>query len=148
MSPKVVTVEVTTRAETPNGESPIRRNIAARNGLSETPDPAIKTLYDLAQVSAKRWGDNPCFGTRRVIKIHKEVKTVTKVVDGNTMTVDKEWMFWELGPFTYRSYKEAMQEGLHVGAGLVKLGLRKGDKVAIYADTSYDRTRLIAADDD
>src|SRR5436190_24268434 len=46
-------------------------------------------------------------------------------------------MFWELGPFEYRSYKEVAREGLDVGAGLVKLGLGKGDKMAIYADTSY-----------
>jgi long-chain acyl-CoA synthetase len=136
MSAKVCTVEITTRAETPNGESPVRRNIAARDGLSETPNPAIRTLYDLAQFNATRWGNSPCFGTRKIIKIHREVKKVTKIVDGNTVSVDKEWLYWELGPFTYRSYKEAVQEGLHVGAGLVKLGLGKGDKVAIYADTS------------
>ena len=137
MSPKVFTVEVTSRAETPNGESPVRRNIAARSALSETPNPAIKTLYDLAQFNAKRWGDHRCFGTRKVVQMHKEVKKVSKVVDGVTTSVDKEWLYWELGPFTYRSYREAVQEGLHVGAGLVKLGLGKGDKVAIYADTSY-----------
>jgi long-chain acyl-CoA synthetase len=137
MSLNVWTVEVTHPAETPKGESPVRRNVASRHGLSETPHPAIRTIYDLVQFSANRWGDARCFGTRKVIKIHKETQNVTKLVNGSPKTVAKAWMFWELGPFEYRSYKEAMKEGLDVGAGLVKLGLEKGDKVAIYADTSY-----------
>jgi long-subunit acyl-CoA synthetase (AMP-forming) len=60
---------------------------------------------------------------------------------------EKTWMFWELGPFEYRSYKQVAREGLDVGAGLVELGLEKGDKVAIYADTSYvlRRSELIVA---
>jgi long-chain acyl-CoA synthetase len=137
MTPKVWTVEVTHPAETPNGESPVRRHYAAVNGLSETPHPAIRTIYDLVQFSAKRWGDNPCFGTRKVVKIHNEIQTVTKIVDGVHKPVEKTWMYWELGPFTFRSYSEAAQEGLDVGAGLVNLGLKKGDKLAIYADTSF-----------
>jgi hypothetical protein len=139
MSSKVWTVEVTHPAETPKGESPVRRNVASRYGLSDTPHPSIRTLYDLTQFSAKRWVDERCFGTRKVVKIHRESQTVTKLVNGVPKAVQKEWMFWELGSFEYRSYKEAAKEGLDLGAGLVKLGLGKGDKVAIYADTSYVR---------
>jgi hypothetical protein len=138
MAPKVWTVEVTPPAETQKGESPVRRHYAARNGLSETPNPAIRTLYDLVQFNAVRHGDQKCFGTRKVVKIHNETTTVTKIVDGTRKSVEKAWMFWELGPFEYRSYKQAAKEGLNLGAGLVKLGLEKGDKVAVYADTSYD----------
>ena len=137
MAPKVWTVEVTHHAETPNGESPVRRHHAARHGLSETPHPAIRTIYDLTQFNARRWGDDRCFGTRKVIKIHNEIQMVTKIVDGVQKTVEKKWMYWELGPFEYRSYKQVGEEVLTIGAGLVELGLRKGDKVAIYADTSY-----------
>ena len=137
MSPKVYTVEITHPAETPKGESPVRRNVNARHGLSDTPHPAIRTLYDLAQFNARRWGDKPCFGTRKVIKIHNETQIVRKIVDGQPTSIEKAWMYWELGPFTYRSYEEAVREGLDLGAGFVKLGLGKGDRVAIYADTSY-----------
>jgi len=97
----------------------------------------MQILDDVAPFNTKRWGDARCFGTRKVIKIHKETQNVTKLVNGSPKTVEKMWMFWELGPFEYRSYKEAAKEGLDIGAGLVKLGLVKGDKVAIYADTSY-----------
>jgi long-chain acyl-CoA synthetase len=148
MSPKVWTVEVTHPAETPKGESPVRRHVDARYGLSETPHPAIRTIYDLVQFNALRWGDTKCFGTRKVVKIHKEKQVLTKLVNGVKKDQEKTWMFWELGPFEYRSYRQVAKEGLDVGAGLVKLGLEKGDKVAVYADTSYVsfvRTELIAA---
>lgn len=138
MSPKVWTVEVSGPADTPKGESPVRRHIDARYGLSETPHPAIRTTYDLVQFNARRWGEKRCFGTRKVIKIHHETQTITKLVNGTTKEIEKKWMFWELGPFEYRSYKQVAKEGLDIGAGLVKLGLERDDRLAIYADTSYD----------
>ena len=137
MAPKEWTVEVTHPAETPKGESPVRRNVDARYGLTETPHPAIRTTYDLVGFNARKYGDAKCFGTRKVIKIHNETTQVTKIVNGVAKTVDKAWTYWELGPFEYRSYKDVVREGLDLGAGLVKLGLGKGDKIAIYADTSY-----------
>jgi long-chain acyl-CoA synthetase len=135
MSPPF-TVEVTSLADTPAGESPVRRLALSPHALTETPHPAVQTIYDLVQFNAKKWGDTPCFGTRKVIKIHKETTTVTKIVNGVSKSIDKKWMFWELGPFEYKSYRQVAKEGLDVGAGLVKLGLRKGDRIAIYADTS------------
>jgi hypothetical protein len=137
MAPKVWTVEVTHPAQTPNGESPVRRNVASQFGLTETPHPSIRTIYDLTQFNARRWGDAKAFGTRKIIKIHQEKTTVTKIINGTAKPVEKKWMYWELGPFSYRSYKQVAQEALDIGAGLVKLGLLKGDKLAIYADTSY-----------
>jgi long-chain acyl-CoA synthetase len=132
-----VTVEVTHKAETPNGESPVRRLALSQHALTDTPHPAVRSIYDLAQFNAKKWGDKPCFGTRKVIKVHHETTTVTKLINGVSKQIDKKWTFWELGPFEYKSYKEVAQEGLDIGAGLVKLGLGKGDRMAIYADTSY-----------
>jgi len=136
MAPKVWSVEVSHPADTPKGESPVYRHVNARYGLSETPHPAIRTLYDLAQFSEQKWLDAPCFGTRRVIKIHKEKQMVTRIINGQQKQVEKEWMFWELGPFEYRSYRQAGRERLDLGAGLRKVGLEKGDKVVIYGDTS------------
>jgi len=137
MTPKVWTVEVTSPAETPKGETPIRRNVLSPHALTETPHPEIRTIYDLVQFNARRWGDLPAFGTRKVIKIHTEKTSMNKIVNGVSTPVEKTWMYWELGPFTYRSYADVAREGGDVGAGLRKLGLEKGDNVAIYADTSY-----------
>lgn len=50
---------------------------------------------------------------------------------------EKTRLFWALGPYEYRTSKQAAQEELDTGFGLRKLGLEKGDKVAIYAETSY-----------
>jgi long-chain acyl-CoA synthetase len=127
MSPKLRTVEITHPAETPKGETTVRRNIFSQYALTETPHPDVRTIYDLVQFNALRWGDNPCFGTRRVIKIHTDAQTGGKMPR----------MSWELGPYQYQSYEQVAQEGLHLGYGLRKMGLENGDKVAIYADTSY-----------
>jgi long-chain acyl-CoA synthetase len=135
MSPKQWTVEVTHPDQTPKGETPVRRSILSPLVLTETPDPAIRTIYDLVQFSARRWADKPCFGTRKVIKIHTEKQIVSNAA--NAASEPKVYMFWELGPYEYRSYKEVAQEGLDVGSGLRKLGLERGDKIAIYAETSY-----------
>ena len=127
MSPKSRIVEVKHPVEIPKGEIIVPRNILSQYALTETPHPEVRTIYDLVQYNALRWGDNPCFGTRRVIKIHAEAQTGAK----------NSRMFWELGPYEYRSYRQVAQEGLHLGSGLRKMGLETGDKVAIYADTSY-----------
>src|ERR1700692_1054150 len=111
MSPPF-TVEVTSLADTPAGESPVRRLALSPHALTETPHPAVQTIYDLVQFNAKKWGDTPCFGTRKVIKIHKETTTVTKIVNGVSKSIDKKWMFWELGPFEYKSYRQVAKEGL------------------------------------
>ena len=131
------TVEVTTLAETRKGETPIRRNAQTKDKLIDTPYPSCQSIYHLVQDNAKRWGDKPCFGTRKVIKIHNETTIVNKIVDGGVKPIEKKWMFWELGPFEWKSYKQVAQEGLDIGAGLVKIGLGKGDRIAIYAETSF-----------
>jgi long-chain acyl-CoA synthetase len=135
MAPKLYTVEVTHPAETPKGETTVRRNLLSRYALTETPHPAIRTIHDLVQINALRWGDNPCFGTRKVIKVHSEKEPAAN--RGSESVPEKTRLFWELGPFEYRSYKQVAREGLEVGSGLRKLGLKKGDTIAICAETSY-----------
>src|SRR5579871_278764 len=116
MFSKSHTVEVSTPDETPAGETTVRRNKISRYALTETPHPAIRTVYDLFQFNAARWGDNPCFGTRRVIKLHFENDSVTTAGVGSPSppASAKPRMFWELGPFEYRSYKQAAEEGIHI----------------------------------
>ena len=143
MSPKMWTVAVTHPVETPKGETTVRRNALSPHALTETPHPAVRTIYDLVQWNGLRWGDAPCFGTRKVVKVHVERQAFK--MDGSETVSEKIRMFWELGPFEYRSYKQVAQEGLEVGSGLSNLGLVKGDKIAIYADASYI-SRFFVAD--
>jgi long-chain acyl-CoA synthetase len=128
------TVEISDPAETPMGERTARRNKISQHGLTETPHPAIRTIYDLVQFNASRWGDNSCFGTRKVIKVHIENGPSN---GSSPPTSAKLQMFWELGPFEYRTYKQVAAEGMDIGSAMRKLGMEKGDMVAIYAETSY-----------
>ena len=138
MSPRLWTIEVTKLTETPAGETTIRRNASSPHALTETPHPSIRTIYDLVQFNARRWGDLPCFGTRKVIQVHTEAQSlVTMKQEVQAVPPETVRTFWELGPYEYRSYNEVAREGLNVGAGLRYLGLAKGDRVNIYADTSY-----------
>jgi long-chain acyl-CoA synthetase len=122
------TVEVTKPSETPDGETPVRRNALSSHALTETPHPRIRTVFDLLRFSAERWGDAPCFGTRKVIKVH---------LDGKSVEAHGTRMVWELAPYEYRTYREVVSEVSTLASGLRAMGLEPGDKVAIYAETSY-----------
>ena len=122
------------------GESTVCRNSSSSRALTETPHPSIGTIFDLVQFNARRWGESPCFGTRKLIKVHKE--TVSN--NGGDVTAEKENLFWELGPYEYQSYDTVAREGLELGSGLRKIGLSKGDRVSIYAETSYKFQTFVA----
>ena len=122
MSPKLCNVEVTHLTHTPKGETTVRRNALSPHALTETPHPAVHTIYDLVQFNALRWGDSHCFGTRKVIKVHTEKQPVADVVG----SAEQARNFWELGPYEYRTYRQVAQEGIDVGFGLRKSGFGEG----------------------
>ena len=135
MSPKSCTVEVGTPAQT-SGETTVRRNSSWAHALTDTPHPSIHTIFDLVQFNARRWGEGSCFGTRKVINVQTE--TIGATINGKEGLASKgEILFWELGPYEYRSYNEVALEGLDLGGGLRRMGLSSGDRVHIYAETSY-----------
>jgi len=136
MSPKSCTIEVTTPTQTPSGETTVRRNSSCPHALTDAPHPSIHTIFDLVQFNARRWGDGSCFGTRKVIKVHRET-LATNIHGKEDLAPERETLFWELGPYEYRTYNEVAREGLDLGGGLRRMGLSKGDRVNIYADTSY-----------
>lgn len=118
------------------GETKPFRHIKAKDGLINTLDPKIETVYDIFTTSARRHGDKAAIGTRKLIKTHVEKKKVPKIVDGVKKEVEKEWTYFELSPYNFMTYKEYEARALAVGAGLKKLGLTKGDRVHIFATTS------------
>ncbi|KAK4232605.1 long-chain-fatty-acid--CoA ligase 1 [Podospora fimiseda] len=113
-----------------------RRHPKAKDGLLERPAPGVNTTFDLLKRSAEKYGDEPAVGSRKLIKIHKEKKKIPKVVDGETIEVDKEWSYFELSDYTYLTYKEYLEQVLQVGAGLRKLGLSPENRVHLFASTS------------
>jgi len=123
------------------GEGRIRRNkVAATGELLSTPRDNVTTVYELIQYSIKKFGDKHCMGHRTILKEHTEEKMLTKMVDGQETQVPKKWTFWELSPYIYRSFKQVGEESAALGAGLRILGLNPGDRIELYAGTSYGST--------
>jgi long-chain acyl-CoA synthetase len=135
MTQRPFSVEVTDKPV--KGEGRIRRNRLATEELLERPRDDISTVYELVQYAVKKYGDKDCMGHRNVIKEHTEEKMLTKVVDGEERQFPKKWTFWELSPYVYRSFKQVAEESALLGAGLRNLGLNPGDRIELYAGTSY-----------
>lgn len=139
MAQKPFSVEVSDK--TVKGEGRIRRNRVAGSGeLLSKPRDNISTVYELLQYSIKKFGDKDCMGHRNVIKEHTEEKMITKMVDGEERQTPKKWTFWELSPYIYRSFKDVGTESAALGAGLRNLGINPGDRIELYAGTSYYHT--------
>lgn len=130
------TVEDPNAPSIPGETKPIRHP-KAKNGLIERPAPGVNTTLDLLTRSAELYGDESAIGSRKLIKLHKDVKKVPKVVDGETVMVDKEWQFFELSPYSYITYGEYFTLVKQIGAGLRKLGLQPQDRLHIFATTRY-----------
>ncbi|RJE27495.1 long-chain-fatty-acid--CoA ligase [Aspergillus sclerotialis] len=130
-------------SEVPNvekveGETLPRRNMRCKDGLITQPDPSVRTAYDIVTYSAKKFGNAKCVGARKVIRIHKEKKKVKKMVGGKESEVEKEWSYFELGPYKFLSFAEFQQLVGTLGAGLKRIGLGTGDKVHLYGATSLN----------
>ncbi|ROW06266.1 hypothetical protein VPNG_08095 [Cytospora leucostoma] len=118
------------------GETKPRRNPKAKDGLFDRPSPEIDTVFALVKSSAEEFANDRCIGTRKLIKIHEEVKKVPKDINGKTELVDKKWQYFELSNYTFVTYSEYNQHMLDLASGLRELGLERGDKVHMFASTS------------
>ncbi|KAF1813307.1 long-chain-fatty-acid-CoA ligase-like protein [Eremomyces bilateralis CBS 781.70] len=130
-----VTVEVP-GAEPIDGETLPRRHIRAKDGLKTCPTDDVSTMYELLKYASSKFGNAKAAGTRKLIKEHKEIKKVKKIVDGEETEVEKTWSFFEVSPYSYVSFVEFETIALQMGAGLRKLGLEAGDKLEFFAATS------------
>ncbi|KAF8536420.1 hypothetical protein BDD12DRAFT_748519 [Trichophaea hybrida] len=120
------------------GEGIPRRHPGSIDELKTTPDPDVKTVYDIVVRGAKKFGTAECMGSRKLIKVHIEEKMVKKVVDGVEQDVPKQWIYYEKSGYTFKNFIEYKEAVDTCGAGLRALGLGKGDKVHIYAATSSE----------
>ncbi|KAM0281688.1 hypothetical protein ACHAQH_003419 [Verticillium albo-atrum] len=117
------------------GETLPRRNPKAKDGLRKRPSEDVSTIYDIVKRSARVYPNEPAAGSRKLIKLHKEMRKISKNVDGEVQEVEKEWQFFELSPFSFLTYTELHRYILQLGAGLRKLGLNKGSRLHFYATT-------------
>lgn len=118
-----------------DGETIPRRHPSAVNGFLSIPEEGINTLYDVLLRAGKKFGSQNAMGTRPLLKKHVETKKVKKVVEGKETEEEKEWTFFELGPYEWSTYSQYVELAVQVGAGLRKFGLEKGDRVHVYAAT-------------
>ncbi|KAJ3354361.1 long-chain fatty acid-CoA ligase, partial [Kappamyces sp. JEL0680] len=90
--------------------------------LRSSPHSTVKTLYDVLLYGARVYpASKHLFGTREVRNVIKETKTVKKIVNGEEVSEDK-----------------VVAKVNDYGSALVKLGLKKQDKVTIFHSTSAD----------
>ncbi|RFU23650.1 hypothetical protein B7463_g12688, partial [Scytalidium lignicola] len=119
-----------------DGETIPRRNPLAAEKLIDRPEESIATVFDLVKYSAATFGNAKAIGSRKLIRTHQETKKVKKIIDGQEQEVDKNWTYFELGPYEYLTFNDYEKLVLQVGCGLRKLGLETGDRVHIFAATS------------
>jgi hypothetical protein len=67
------------------------------------PAPGIDTTYDIVLHAAKKHGVKEGFGSRSVERVISEKKMVKKMVDGNEVEEEKEWKYFQLGPYKWIS---------------------------------------------
>ncbi len=117
------------------GETIPRRHPLCKDGLKSVPEEGITTVFDILLRSAEKFGQLEAVGTRSLIQTHVETKKVKKVIDGKETEVEKNWSFFEMGNYEYLTYQEYVKLALEMGAGLRKLGLKRDDRVHIFAST-------------
>ncbi|KAH7382591.1 hypothetical protein DE146DRAFT_232735 [Phaeosphaeria sp. MPI-PUGE-AT-0046c] len=123
-------------AQKVDGETIPRRNIVAKDGLLSTPNPDVKTMYDVLRFASAKFGNAKAVGSRRIVNKINETKKIKKMVDGKEQEVDKNWEYFELSSYSYKSFVEFEQIALNVGSAIQKLGIKPHDKLHLYAATS------------
>ena len=124
-------------AQKQEGETIPRRHPSAKDGLITTPEPDVRTVYELVRRGASKFGNAKAMGSRKIVRTHKETKKVKKVVDGQTQEVDKEWTYFELSQYSYLSFTQYEKLVEQLASGLRKLGMVKGDRLHLFAGTRY-----------
>lgn len=117
------------------GETIPRRHPSAKWGLVLRPAEDVATTYDCFRRAARLYGNSKAVGTRRLIKTHVENKKVKKIVDGVETEVDKQWTYYELSGYTYKTFREYEQLALQLGCGMRKLGLEQDGRIHLYGAT-------------
>ncbi|KAL5117110.1 long-chain fatty acid-CoA ligase [Pleosporales sp. CAS-2024a] len=123
-------------AEPVEGETLPRRNLAAKDGLHLLPAPQVKTMYDVLRYASTKFGNAKAVGSRRIVNKITETKKIKKMVDGKEQEVDKNWEYFELSSYTYKSFVEFEKMALAAGSAIQKLGFKPEDKMHLYAATS------------
>lgn len=121
-------------------ETAPRRNERCADAPITTPrDFKCNSVFEMVTECCKRYKNNNCIGWRTVNDVHEEKKTVTKTINGQKRDIEKTWFYYELAPYQYITFSQLEQNMIHLGKGLVHIGLTpaSNDKLHIYASTSH-----------
>ena len=128
-APQQYSIEIS--SEHAPGETPIRRSILAPNELMTTPAVGVETLYDVLKYATSSYKHRNAFGYRKLEQTFVE----EKLVPGSEKP--KHWKYYQYSPYHYYTYLEALDLTHTLGAGLRKLGMKKDDKLHIFASTRF-----------
>jgi long-chain acyl-CoA synthetase len=106
------------------------RNIRAKDALVD--GFSVPTIYHAFQESRKKHRAKKCLGIRPLIKMVEEEKEVKGV--------KRKWEYMQLGDFQWLTYDEVGTQISEIASGLVKLGLRSGQNLALYSETRPEWT--------
>lgn len=119
--------------------APRRNERAAKAPISKPRDFVCETVFEMISECCRRYKNYNSISWRNVIDIHEEQKTVTKNIDGKPQDIQKTWLYYELSPYQYITFAQMEQNMIHIGKGLVSMGLEPAtdDRLHIYASTSH-----------
>ncbi|CAG8559158.1 8446_t:CDS:2 [Diversispora eburnea] len=121
-----------------DGETQVHRSVLSPDKLVTEPSNDIHTLYDVFQDCVRTSKTKNAFGFRKIDKIIEEEKEVTKIVGGESIKEKKTWKYFQLSGYEYLNFSQANEIVKNIGAGLVKLGLNKNAKLALYTFTNIN----------
>ncbi|KAJ3396038.1 long-chain fatty acid-CoA ligase [Chytriomyces hyalinus] len=119
--------------------SAIYRSTKSPSGLTERPEEGINTVYDIIQRGFTKMPNREMFGQRELVRVVEEQKEVTKKIPGGGEVKEmKTWKYFELSAFNWITFGQAKEITAAYASGYRALGLKKDDKLTIFADTSRD----------
>lgn len=111
-------------------EGPVRESRYVHEGF--TGHPTIQTLHDITTNAAKNYPGEICAGSRKLEKLITEEKEV----NGQK----RPWTYYQLSTYTWTSFGDYIQRVIHFAAGLMHIGMKPKQKLAIFEETRMEWT--------
>ena len=116
------------------GETRIRRDYLSKDKLIDAPKQGYKPLYELIE-SFPTLNQDHLIGYRELIE-KIPFKTVNTEVDGK---IEEKTLYkYKMGDYKYLTSQQYYEYIHDIANGIHSLGLKKGDRIAIYCETRYE----------
>jgi long-chain acyl-CoA synthetase len=111
--------------------------------LLKSPVLNIQSIYDILLYGVEKFPSKQLFGSRKVLDIIKEEKSITKIANGQKTIQKKTWSFFKLSKYEWLTYTEVLDSVSNIGSGLIEIGLKSNDKVSIFHSTRFFVVNLV-----